>query len=34
MDKEVKAIVTAAAEFSSKPRADPSELYTDVLVDA
>jgi len=35
MDKEVKAIVTAAAEFSQQsPEPDPSELYTDVLVDA
>ena len=35
MDKEAKAIVTAAAEFSQQsPEPDPSELYTDVLVDA
>ena len=35
MDKKVKAIVTAAAEFSQQnPEPDPSELYTDILVDA
>ena len=35
IDKEVKAIVAEAADFSQKsPEPDPSELYTDVLVDA
>ena len=35
IDKRVKAIVTAAAEFSQQsPEPDPSELYTDILVDA
>ena len=35
LDKEVKAIVTAAAEFSQRsPEPDPSELYTNVLIDA
>ena len=35
IDREVKAIVTAAAEFAqNNPEPDPSELYTDVLVAA
>ncbi|CAA7625445.1 pyruvate dehydrogenase (acetyl-transferring) E1 component subunit alpha [Magnetospirillum sp. UT-4] len=35
IDREVKAIVTEAAEFSqSSPEPDPSELWTDVLIDA
>ncbi|MGB1026740.1 MAG: pyruvate dehydrogenase (acetyl-transferring) E1 component subunit alpha, partial [Rhodospirillaceae bacterium] len=35
MDKEVKAIVAEAAEFSQQsPEPDPSELWTDILVDA
>ncbi len=35
IDKEVKAIVNEAAEFSkASPEPDPSELYTDVLVEA
>ncbi|MDJ0683433.1 MAG: pyruvate dehydrogenase (acetyl-transferring) E1 component subunit alpha [Alphaproteobacteria bacterium] len=35
VDKEIKAIVAEAADFSQKsPEPDPSELYTDVLVDA
>ena len=35
MDREVRAIVTEAAEFAqTSPEPDPSELYTDVLVDA
>ena len=35
IDKEVKAIVSASAEFAKEsPEPDPSELYTDVLVEA
>jgi len=35
IDREVKVIVTEAAEFSqSTPEPDPSELWTDVLVEA
>jgi pyruvate dehydrogenase E1 component alpha subunit len=35
IDKEVKAIVTEAAEFAqNSPEPDPSELYTDVLIEA
>ena len=35
MDKEVKSIVTAAAEFAQQsPEPDPSELFTDILVEA
>lgn len=35
IDKEIKAIVNEAAEFSqSSPEPDPAELYTDVLIDA
>jgi len=35
IDKEVKAIVNASAEFAKEsPEPDPSELYTDVLVEA
>jgi pyruvate dehydrogenase E1 component alpha subunit len=35
IDKEVKAIVAEAAEFAqNSPEPDPSELYTDILVDA
>lgn len=35
MDKEIKSIVTAAAEFAQQsPEPDESELYTDVLVEA
>ncbi|HEX9701712.1 MAG TPA: pyruvate dehydrogenase (acetyl-transferring) E1 component subunit alpha [Rhodospirillales bacterium] len=35
IDKDIKAIVTAAAEFAQQsPEPDPSELYTDVLVEA
>ena len=35
IDKEVRAIVVAAAEFAQEsPEPDPSELYTDVLVEA
>ncbi len=35
MDKEVKAIVSDAAEFSqTSPEPDPSELWTDILVHA
>ncbi|CAN0596498.1 unnamed protein product, partial [Laminaria digitata] len=34
MDKEVRAIVVEAAEFAQEsPEPDPSELYTDVLVE-
>ncbi|WP_300541697.1 pyruvate dehydrogenase (acetyl-transferring) E1 component subunit alpha [Maricaulis sp.] len=34
IDKEVKTIVNAAAEFAKEsPEPDPSELYTDVLVE-
>jgi pyruvate dehydrogenase E1 component alpha subunit len=34
IDREVKAIVTEAAEFAqNSPEPDPSELYTDVLVE-
>ncbi len=35
LDREVKDIVTEAAEFAqNSPEPDPSELYTDVLVEA
>ncbi|MBI3446093.1 MAG: pyruvate dehydrogenase (acetyl-transferring) E1 component subunit alpha [Magnetospirillum sp.] len=35
LDREVKAIVTEAAEFSqTSPEPDPSELWTDVLIEA
>jgi pyruvate dehydrogenase E1 component alpha subunit len=35
IDREIKDIVTDAAEFSqSSPEPDPSELYTDVLIEA
>ena len=35
IDREVKAIVTEAAEFAQQsPEPDPSELWTDVLVEA
>ncbi|WP_339745235.1 pyruvate dehydrogenase (acetyl-transferring) E1 component subunit alpha [uncultured Maricaulis sp.] len=35
LDKEVKVIVNAAAEFAkTSPEPDPSELWTDVLVEA
>ena len=35
LDREVKAVVTEAAEFSqSSPEPDPSELWTDVLIEA
>ena len=35
IDKEVKKIVTAAADFAKEsPEPDPSELYTDVLIEA
>ena len=35
IDREVKAVVAEAAEFAqSSPEPDPSELYTDVLLDA
>ena len=35
LDKEVRAIVAEAAEFAQETHEpDPSELYTDVLVDA
>ena len=35
IDKKVKTVVTAAAEFAQQsPEPDPSELYTDILVDA
>lgn len=35
IDKEVRAIVVQAAEFAQEsPEPDPSELYTDVLVEA
>ncbi len=35
VDKEIKAIVTAAAEFSQQsPEPDESELYTDILLPA
>ena len=34
-DKQIKTVVTAAAEFAQQsPEPDPSELYTDILVDA
>lgn len=34
MDRDVKQIVTEAAEFSqNSPEPDPSELYTDILID-
>ncbi len=35
LDREVKDIVSAAAEFAqNSPEPDPSELYTDVLVES
>ena len=35
IDKEIKAIVSDAADFAqASPEPDPSELYTDVLVEA
>jgi pyruvate dehydrogenase E1 component alpha subunit len=35
IDKEIKDIVTAAAEFAQdSPEPDPSELWTDVLAEA
>jgi len=35
IDKEIKVVVTKSAEFSqSSPEPDPSELWTDVLIDA
>ena len=35
IDKEIKAIVVDSAEFAqTTPEPDPSELYTDVLLDA
>jgi pyruvate dehydrogenase E1 component alpha subunit len=35
VDREVRAIVAEAAEFAqNNPEPDPSELYTDVLIDA
>jgi pyruvate dehydrogenase E1 component alpha subunit len=35
IDREVKDIVSAATEFAqSSPEPDPSELWTDVLVEA
>jgi pyruvate dehydrogenase E1 component alpha subunit len=35
IDREVKAIVADAADFAqASPEPDPSELYTDVLVEA
>ena len=35
LDKEIRDLVVAAADFAQKsPEPDPSELYTDVLVDA
>ena len=35
IDQEVRAIVAESAEFAQQsPEPDPSELYTDILVDA
>ena len=35
MDREVKALVMAAADFAQQsPEPDPSELYTDILIEA
>jgi len=35
IDREVKAIVSASADFAtSSPEPDPSELWTDILIDA
>ena len=35
IDREIRAIVTAAADFAqTDPEPDPSELWTDVLVEA
>jgi pyruvate dehydrogenase E1 component alpha subunit len=35
IDREVKAIITDAAEFAqNSPEPDPAELYTDVVVSA
>ena len=34
IDKEIRAIVAASADFAeSSPEPDPTELYTDVLVE-
>jgi pyruvate dehydrogenase E1 component alpha subunit len=34
IDREIKAVVTKAANFAqSSPEPDPSELYTDILVE-
>ena len=35
LDKEIRDLVAAAADFAqNSPEPDPSELYTDVLVEA
>ena len=35
IDREVKVVVTEAAEFAqNSPEPDPSELYTDILIEA
>ena len=35
IDKDIRAIVNEAADFAeSSPEPDPSELYTDVLVES
>ena len=35
IDREIKAIITDAADFAqSSPEPDPSELFTDILVEA
>ena len=35
IDKDIKAVVTAAADFAqASEEPDPSELYTDILVEA
>jgi pyruvate dehydrogenase E1 component alpha subunit len=35
MDREIKDIVSDAAEFAqTSPEPDPSELWTDILIDA
>ena len=34
IDKDIKAVVTAAAEFAqNSEEPDPAELYTDILVE-
>jgi pyruvate dehydrogenase E1 component alpha subunit len=35
IDRDIRSVVTEAADFAqSSPEPDPSELYTDILVEA